>query len=61
MYHATKGSAATSSEYKFNIPLYGDLFSDIVLNAVIPPIQALPKVYDNDSLYFDSGKEEGDD
>jgi len=31
-YHIVRGSAGTGHEFKFDVPLYGDLFADMVLN-----------------------------
>lgn len=46
-YHLVRGSAGTGHEFKFDVPLYGDLFADMVLNVQIPSVQATPYSYLN--------------
>jgi hypothetical protein len=39
-YQVTRGTAQSSFNYQFNIPLYGDFWSDMVVHAQIEEVRA---------------------
>jgi hypothetical protein len=39
-YQVSRGQAQSAGNYQFNIPLFGDFFSDMVLHILIEPVYA---------------------